>query len=275
MPPRNRIKTFCDTCKKDIEKIPCQIKEKNYCSISCSSKAPRKPRNSVEIKCLSCGKDFRKFRCHLREGVNNFCSLTCKGKGQSAQSTKEIKCGYCGKNVIKQLSRIQEKDKNFCSKSCKTRQDHKEGKLNITTESRLKQSKSLKQKYQDDPEFRQRNSEMVKQLWKDGIFKGVHLKHSRMERELKPFLAKLGFESTIDTTFKILCNDRTRIPDFYNETTKEIIEVFGVWWHRDQPGVNHESEEYVIERYAEVGWKCKVVWEDQYKEYLFSLEEII
>lgn len=252
-PPRVRIKTFCFTCNKDIEKVPSQLKKINFCSKSCSYEYySGRPRKAIEIQCCYCGKDF-----------------------------------------LRVPSQVREKGKNFCSKSCKVLQQHQDGKHLIRTiESRIKQSMTVTKMYQDphtkklmserglkswenNEERKLKQSLKTKQFWEDGVYDGVYQKNSKMEKELKPLLEKLGFKSTIDTKFRISCNDRTRIPDFYNQATKEIIEVFGVWWHRDRPGINHESEEYVINKYAEVGWKCQVIWEDAYEEYLLSLKELI
>lgn len=269
MPPRNRIRTFCYFCNKEIEKIPSQIRDKNYCSISCASKAPRTLRNSVKVKCTYCRKIFLKPKSHLRKDSKNFCSTVCKG--MSSRNRQKIECQNCGKVIERVNSRVQyTKGKNFCSKSCKTFKAYENGELIKTPEQIKKQSNSLKERFKD-PTFKQLNSEKVKKAWQNGAYTGVHLQNSKMEIQLKPFLEKLGFKSAIDNTKRVICKDRTRIPDFYNEETNEIIEIFGIWWHRDNPNIDHESEEYVIERYAEIGWECKVIWEDEFKEYLLSL----
>ena len=89
--------------------------------------------------------------------------------------------------------------------------------------------------------------------------------------KLEPILKKRGFKATYNHPFFIHCKDRTRLPDFVNVRTHEVIEFFGTYWHRDRvlpDGKKHETEEYVIEQYALVGWDCKIIWEYQFDEYI-------
>ena len=47
-----------------------------------------------------------------------------------------------------------------------------------------------------------------------------------------------------------------RSPDFINiDGKKEVIEVFGMYWHSD------DEEEQRISHYKKYGFDCKVIWE--------------
>jgi len=66
------------------------------------------------------------------------------------------------------------------------------------------------------------------------------------------------FQFAGDRKFWIkMANGRYRNPDFVCESNKKIIEVFGRYWHR-----NDKTDE-VISQYAECGWKCLIVWDDE------------
>lgn len=48
-----------------------------------------------------------------------------------------------------------------------------------------------------------------------------------------------------------------RIPDFVSEPTKTVYEYFGSYWHP-----HRDEERRVKEFYAQRGWTCYVLWED-------------
>ncbi len=69
-----------------------------------------------------------------------------------------------------------------------------------------------------------------------------------------------------DNSFSIKTLGKTRFPDFVNEETKEVIEVFGDYWHDPERSPRAERCDTPAERVAEydaVGWKCRVVWEHE------------
>lgn len=67
---------------------------------------------------------------------------------------------------------------------------------------------------------------------------------------LSPFWRYVG-----NGVFPIKTAVTVRFPDFVNEETHELIEVFGDYWHRGQDPAS------LIAEYAIAGWKCVVVWE--------------
>lgn len=71
--------------------------------------------------------------------------------------------------------------------------------------------------------------------------------------------------------------DRVRVPDFYNLETREIIEIFGTYWHRDRvlpDNKKHETPEEYIDWYKELGYNCTIVWaEEEFEEFYSRKKE--
>jgi len=49
---------------------------------------------------------------------------------------------------------------------------------------------------------------------------------------------------------------RVRNPDFTNRQQRQVIEVFGRYWHKPA------EEAVTITEYAGAGWQCLVIWDD-------------
>ena len=68
-------------------------------------------------------------------------------------------------------------------------------------------------------------------------------------------------DQTSDGKFFInFTNGKVKNPDFIVrpvKETKKVIEIFGRYWHKA------EEEAELTERYAEVGYKCLVIWEEE------------
>lgn len=68
-----RILCKCEQCQRQFERLPKNVKVRNFCSSSCSAKFYNKDRITSK-KCMACGKDFHPYR-----GSNKmkFCSQLC------------------------------------------------------------------------------------------------------------------------------------------------------------------------------------------------------
>lgn len=117
------------------------------------------------------------------------------------------------------------------------------------------------------PERRAKKSEITKKLWANGVYSENSSRHSSHEYRLKPLLEQLGYKSTIDTVKFITFNGKTREPDFFNPVTRDIIEIFGSYHHRDQKGKIHETPEEYIEWYAQADYNCRVIWDYELGEF--------
>lgn len=128
------------------------------------------------------------------------------------------------------------------------------------------------------PETRKKISKSVIKAHKDGKLKNSHgIRHSKGELSLKPYLESLGYIHEGDKSLRISNGFRTRYPDYYNPETKQIVEYFGTYWHRDRKlpkGKKHATEQEVINWYYKQGWECTVAWEDQTPEIIEHLQEI-
>lgn len=55
-----------------------------------------------------------------------------------------------------------------------------------------------------------------------------------------------------------------RNPDFLDEKNKNIVEIFGVYWHSIQKGISQEEAERKIKQhYRKYGYTCTVLWADK------------
>ena len=125
-------------------------------------------------------------------------------------------------------------------------------------------------------ETKQAMRESMKEQWKDPEFqqrwsKSVHMKPNGPERQLQSVLDKHSpgeWKYTGDGTFWI----EGKNPDFTNvNSKKQVIEIFGYYWHDPNLFPNRMSEEELIAHYKEYGFNCIIFWEfDVYNE-----EEVI
>jgi len=127
-------------------------------------------------------------------------------------------------------------------------------------------------------ERREKLSQKKKQEWQEGVFNNVKTTSSSYEYKIAPLMEKLGFQNTLEENYWINGKDRRRkVPDFYNKETKEIVELWGTYFHRRQilpEGQRHETEEEVIAWYAEAGWNCRIVWiEEEFDNYYNEILE--
>ena len=130
------------------------------------------------------------------------------------------------------------------------------------------------------PERREKLSQKKKQEWQEGVFNNVKTTSSSYEYKIAPLMGKLGFQNTLEENYWVNGKDKRRkVPDFYNKETKEIVELWGTYFHRRQilpEGQRHETEEEVISWYAEAGWNCRIIWiEEEFDNYYNEiLEEV-
>ncbi len=218
-----------------------------------------------------------------------------KGKIASlgTEKTQEFTCKLCGKvsqgtNGRKTCISCQTKV-NECACGCGTKIQnskyhhkipqyavgHNMRALTFEEQKRRNAKRLARRSYTE--EHAKANSERMKKAYKEG--KLDHLLggggSSKVELSLKPYLEPLGFIHTLDKKYYIGSrNSRVRIPDYVNPKTKQIVEVFGTYWHRDRilpVGQKHKTPQEVIDWYFKQGWNCTVVWEDEISDFINSL----
>lgn len=76
-----------------------------------------------------------------------------------------------------------------------------------------------------------------------------------LERKLQQVLGS-AFVFTGDGSFKI---DNLR-PDFINKTRKLVVEVYGDYWHKNEPLYKTMQR---ISRFERCGWRVIIIWEHE------------
>ncbi len=228
---------------------------------SMSSEAKQKMRitNASKIREFTCIRCNKIKTCSNTGRLREICD-ECKDKKNPCKDGcgEFVKAGHYDHQFISghNLSLIPDTTrKEGAKKSIETRR--KNGTLAPTLETRKKISKT------------------VTKLHKEGKYKGTYgQNHSKGERSLKPYLEPLGFIHSEDKNLRISNGYRTRYPDYYNPETKQIVEYFGTYWHRDRELPNnkkHKTPQEVIDWYFKQGWNCTVVWEDEEQQFIDSL----
>jgi len=115
-------------------------------------------------------------------------------------------------------------------------------------------------------ETRKRMSETMKEHWKDPEFAKMvsELQHRR------PNGSELRLQTVLDKRFpgewRYVGDGQFwiegRNPDFMNvDSRKQVIEVFGVYWHDPTLFPDRLSEEELVAHYRSYGFDCLVFWE--------------
>ena len=88
---------------------------------------------------------------------------------------------------------------------------------------------------------------------------------SNHEYGLAPYLAKLGYRHNHDGYTFI----GRKVPDFVDIEGRRVFEYFGSFWHKP------EEEQAIIAYYADKGWSCEVLWEQDLFKWLTSHKELV
>jgi len=195
---------------------------------------------------------------------HNFKLINNKGKLLVPRYTTICICG-CGEEIIS-----KNPNRKFIH-------GHNAKLLNKGRKLTLAQRKKLSDAHKPywTSERRAKKSQITKELWAKGTYIKNPSRHSSHEYRFKPILEQLGFFSTIDTPKFITYDGKTREPDFFNPITREVIEIFGSYHHRDQKGKIHETPEEYIDWYAKADYTCRVVWDYELDEFENTLTDMI
>lgn len=119
---RKRYTLTCENCGKSFRS---DIKERKYCSISCSNKG-RSP--SIKSKCDICGEEIDIIQSKLKINNHHYCSIECSNKGRKVFCSGEnsplyfriqVNCSECNKNIYINEYRYKKLKYFYCSRECK------------------------------------------------------------------------------------------------------------------------------------------------------------
>jgi len=128
---------------------------------------------------------------------------------------------------------------------------------------RISESQSGREKSE---ETRRRLSVSHKGNWKDPEYaRRMGLSFGRKPNELE-LLLQLTLDKHFPSEWKYVGDGQLwiegRNPDFVNiNSRKQVIEVFGSFWHDPDYFPNRPSEEELIEHYRQCGFVCVILWD--------------
>jgi len=140
----------------------------------------------------------------------------------------------------------------------------------------------------EDPEYRKRQCAGVKKLWLDPEWAEKTIQHSNETNETirpnKPEKKVLGILKTLESDIEYVGDGSYWVlgtgknPDFVNEEKKQIIEVFGCYWHGCKKHFPDKSKQrqnvFRVNKFKKLGYSVLVVWECELKDSQFVIEKI-
>lgn len=269
-------------CKQCGDPIPFNPKydekyysERNFCSYSCNGKYQNaiKHKPYPERFCLYCGRklipgdwDYPKSFAN-RKYCNNSCSTKANWQNPDYRE-RVVKNSAEG---IRKYARTPE---------ARAKQS-KLGKANWECPEYRKNATARLKEYNNDPEVRQKrseraietwakpghrehvskvNREITLALWQDSeyvekVMKGQNLSPNKPESQLIEILNELeaDFEFTGAGGFQLA----GKIPDFVSRKTKQIIEMYGNYWHTETEAIKRTK------LFNEHGFETLIIWDTE------------
>ncbi len=224
------IKNKCKYCGKSIK-----IRQRQYCSKECSSKA-----QSRQIKCICqiCGIEFLAKLNVIKKGGGKFCSYVCNAQNQK-ENAREIRvCKLC--NTEFEVYKIHKKE--FCSDICRTVWAQ-------TPERNIKMLKTLKEtnikrygveSYYQTPEFSIKKKQTKLDKYGDENY-------NNMSKHKQTCFKKYGVENYAQSNeFKII--QHTKVKDKFISNLKFLNII---------PLINFDTEYFGVKK-NKYEFKCKI-----------------
>ena len=127
--------------------------------------------------------------------------------------------------------------------------------------------KAAMQKLTQDPAYQEKMRQATKKAYAEG--KMNNRTYSELELLIAPILESIGYRHTGDGGFFVRGEDATRCPDFKRRGKKQVLELFGDYWHLD------DDPEETVAWYKEAGFACEVVWESDLPSFLHQYDPSI
>lgn len=129
--------------------------------------------------------------------------------------------------------------------------------------------------YRHTEETKTKMSKSQKLLWQDLEYRDRSVKAMRLGCLVHPNKPELVLVALLESVYPsewAFVGDGTLIidglnPDFVNTNgKKQIIELFGRYWHSKEIIKNRRSDEERIKSYASLGYSTLIIWDDELKE---------
>jgi len=245
----------------------------------------------IERICQQCGNSFfvKPSKAYGKRG--KFCSTVCqhqsmRGKPLPVETKEKMSIAHKGHSLPWLKGRpLSEEHKHKLSIASKIAQSK--------VEARQKNSEGVRRAYRENPELREKVACSSKKRWQDPEYKlrvskatsigkkvwwqdpnnvlkmvkSWHLKPTKPELKLEIILFNYfpQYKYNGDGRLGIVLGGL--IPDFVNTNgKKEVIEVFGNYWHRRENLKWHQTELGRIMHYNSLGYRCLIIWEHQLDE---------
>ena len=212
----------------------------------------------MNINCIICGKEFYARPSEIVRG-KKYCSRECYGK--ASMILKE--CLVCHK--LKPSTKMRG---NYCSPECRWADERQHDNAGTRAENQWQK---------DRPKMMKNQVRSAKlRVQNEGLDNFIQRTHLAMHK--RPTAPERIIIDICDSYFPVfkyngdfsqgVCLNRM-FPDFINTNgKKQVIEVFGNYWHqhKDGPEFNYINENTRIEKYKTVGFDCLVLWEHDIKK---------
>ena len=242
----------------------------------------------IERICKTCGNHFFVDPYRVREGTGNFCSLNCFGnspenKARCAEMgkyerTPEIRTKYSESRRGKSCPHTEEQNRKIGKANSKPHPwttewnlSHKgrfigERNPNFGKHHTEKTKEDIRQAHLDYLKKLQTEPELLIEFRKKQQ-KGLHKRPTKPEQHLIDILNKHFAEFKYNGGCSLGIVLGGLVPDFVNiDGKKQVIEVFGDYWHNRENMPWHQTELGRIMAYNSVGYKTLIIWEHNLKE---------
>ena len=261
----------CEYCGKIFPRAPANVKNHIFCSTECYLNYSRET-----LVCPACGKTFARRKSRIKYDMT-FCSVECsriwhRGKNSSSYVREQRECLVCGgKFEVKPSSR-----KKFCSHTCfyQWLRETRNGEANPYWKPKIIKKCAICGKpfetYPSNPN-RKFCSDACFRKWLKihGISDDNRKKMLKalLKRPTKPEKKLMKIIEDYNLPFKYVGNGALIIgglnPDFISRDGKEIIEVFGTYWHNPEICKGTMREDVRKAVFLQLGYKILILWEHE------------
>lgn len=246
------IELICQQCGEDYLRPLHEAKDSKYCSLDCLHQSHiGKPLSEAQK---------RKISASLMGNPSPF-----KGKHHSKEARAKLAKARIGKNYL------TEKGRQAISEANINKVISEESRKIFSLNTKMWRAR-LKLNPKSYAKFIARQRESNRKNWQDPEFVARMLsvrrvKPTKPEKQLDNILQKHFpyYKYNGDGSLGVTLGGLT--PDFVNiNGKKEVIEVFGDYYHSPLRGRWNNSELGKIMIYNSLGWRCLVIWEHELKE---------